>query len=187
MKKKIQKKHKLAFKREFSAGGAVYKTDNNKILWLVGKHSGYQKWVLPKGLIEGGEKGIETALREVEEEMGVKARIISDKPTHSEQYWFVAQLKDDLGEEGKKSKPIRRVAIYQENPGFKESADKLKIFKTVNFYLMEYVSGDPINHDWEMSEAGWFGYEEAREKLAFEGEKEALRKAAAELDEKRRK
>ena len=41
-----------------------------KIGWLIGKHSGYHKWVLPKGLIEKGEKGYETAVREVQEEMG---------------------------------------------------------------------------------------------------------------------
>ena len=39
--------------------------------------------------------------------------------------------------------------------------DEVRVFKTVSFYLAEYLSGDPKNHGWEMSESGWFTYEEA--------------------------
>ena len=71
---------KSKFKREFSAGGAVYKKDGQQILWLVCKHSGYHKWVLPKGLIEEGETGQVTAEREIQEECGVKAKVIAKIP-----------------------------------------------------------------------------------------------------------
>ncbi len=57
-------------KREFSAGGVVFKGKK----WLVCKHSGYHKWVLPKGLVEEGESLQTTAVRGVEEEGGVKCR-----------------------------------------------------------------------------------------------------------------
>jgi len=59
-------------KREFSAGGVVYKRDK----WLVCKHSGYHKWILPKGLVEEGESLKETAEREVEEECGIKVKVV---------------------------------------------------------------------------------------------------------------
>ena len=71
---------KSKFKREFSAGGAVYKKDGQQILWLVCKHSGYHKWVLPKGLIEEGKTGQVTAEREIQEECGVKAKVIAKIP-----------------------------------------------------------------------------------------------------------
>lgn len=67
-------------KREFSAGGVVYKKIDGKILWLVCKHSGYHKWVLPKGIVEQGEKSGETALREVKEEGDIKAKLIAKIP-----------------------------------------------------------------------------------------------------------
>lgn len=67
-------------KREFSAGGVVYKKTKDKILWSVCKHSGYHKWVLPKGIVEPGEKSGETALREVKEETGIKAKLIAKIP-----------------------------------------------------------------------------------------------------------
>lgn len=67
-------------KREFSAGGVVYKKIDDKTFWLVCKHSGYHKWVLPKGIVERGEKSGETALREVEEETGIKTKLIAKIP-----------------------------------------------------------------------------------------------------------
>ena len=42
---------------------------------------------------------------------------------------------------------------------------------------MEWVKGDPESHDWEMSQAGWFTFDEAISKLAFAGERLALSKA----------
>lgn len=63
--------------REFSAGGVVYKSVNGQVLWMVAQHSGYKGWIFPKGHIEKGEKSEETAIREVKEETGIEAKIIS--------------------------------------------------------------------------------------------------------------
>jgi 8-oxo-dGTP pyrophosphatase MutT (NUDIX family) len=181
---------------EYSAGGCVYKqwaahgpstklriNGRWTVKWLLGKHSGYHKWVLPKGLIESGEKATSTAIREVEEEMGVKAKIVRGKPVHIEKYVYKADFDQATSNpstgsgQGKqqvtsKKLPIRRVIKYQEVGG-----EKTKVFKTVTFYLMEWAEGDPKNHDWEMEEAGWFDFDDAYHKLAFAGEKEALKKA----------
>jgi 8-oxo-dGTP diphosphatase len=62
--------------REFSAGGVVFKKQDEKILWMVVQHSGYLGWIFPKGHIEKGEKSEETAVREVKEETGIDAKII---------------------------------------------------------------------------------------------------------------
>jgi len=138
-------------KREFSAGGAVFKKlrmDNGEwiINWLVAKHSGYKKWVLPKGLIDPGEKSEQTAVREVKEETGVAAKIIA-KIQPAEKY------------------------IYTFNGE--------KIFKVVEYYLMEYVAGNIADHDWEMEEVEWLPFEEAKKRLDFSGQKKALEQAMA--------
>jgi len=165
MKAQSSKLKAQKFKREFSAGAVIYKKTPRGIFFLIGKHSGYHKWVLPKGLIEEEEHGWQTALRETEEEMGVRGRLVSKKPIHKVQYFYLADFK-------KANQPTRRVEKYQENGG-----GKTKVFKTVSFYLAEYLSGKSRNHGWEMEEAGWFQLDEALEKMAFEGEKEALKKA----------
>ena len=59
-----------------SCGGVVIY--RRKILLLYKNyHNHYDGWVLPKGTVEEGETFEETALREVREESGVKASIIS--------------------------------------------------------------------------------------------------------------
>lgn len=76
-------------KFEFSAGGIVFKKEGKKTLILVSKHSGHHGWVFPKGLIGDhvkNEKKEATAIREVEEETGVKAKILEEiEPTT---YWY---------------------------------------------------------------------------------------------------
>ena len=76
-------------KFEFSAGGIVKRKTNNTIEILVCQHSQHHGWVFPKGLIGDrvqGEKKIDTAIREVEEETGIKAKIIQELEPVS--YWY---------------------------------------------------------------------------------------------------
>ncbi|MGA2968162.1 MAG: NUDIX domain-containing protein [Candidatus Levyibacteriota bacterium] len=76
-------------KLQFSAGGIVFKKQNGQNLILVCQHSQHHGWVFPKGLIGDhvkGEKKEQTALREVEEESGVKGKII--KLLKPVDYWF---------------------------------------------------------------------------------------------------
>lgn len=80
----------MKFKTETSAGGIVYKKLTSKVenlksngVWLITQHSKHKGWGFPKGLIgdkNSKEKMEEAALREVDEEGGVKTKIVSDKP-----------------------------------------------------------------------------------------------------------
>lgn len=67
-------KTEKSLKREFSAGGVVFRQKDNS--WLVIKPAGKDRWQLPKGLIDEKESSKNAALREVEEEGGIKAQII---------------------------------------------------------------------------------------------------------------
>ncbi|MFO7320317.1 MAG: NUDIX hydrolase [Chloroflexota bacterium] len=64
-------------RNEVSAGGVVYRRAGEGIEVLIGKDAGYHRWVLPKGLVRKGETFEDAALREVEEEVGVRARIVT--------------------------------------------------------------------------------------------------------------
>ncbi|MFZ5365857.1 MAG: NUDIX hydrolase [Patescibacteria group bacterium] len=79
------KKQKV--KREFSAGGVVFRREPEGILWLVIKPAGSEKWRLPKGWIGKNESSLEAAKREVAEEAGVKAEVLGK--VGSEKYFFV--------------------------------------------------------------------------------------------------
>jgi len=85
---------------ETSAGGVVFK-DGQVV--LLRRHSG--EWVMPKGHLEPGETDEEAALREVEEETGLRARIVArlgetsymfalpiwPAPRHKMVHWFLME------------------------------------------------------------------------------------------------
>lgn len=161
---------------EFSAGGVVFRKKDGQYEFVLGRHSGYDKWVLPKGLVEEGEKPEETAVREVEEEVGVIGKIVNEEPVKTIEYFYFADFGKQKGLGATGEETVRRVKQYQEAGG-----KKVRVHKKVAFYLMEYISGEPEQHGWEMDEAGWFPYEEAREKLAFDSEKSVVEAATEKL------
>lgn len=141
---------------QVSAGGIVYKKIGETILWLITQHSQHKGWVFPKGLVGDHAKDEpmeEAALREVEEEGGVKAKIVDKKPVIvSYKYKWPSSAKASAGKENS------------------------LINKTVYYYLMEYVSGDPKNHDWEMMDAKFVSEEEVKKTLTYPSDQEAFEK-----------
>lgn len=111
----IVKRH---MKFEFSAGGIVFKKENKRTYILVAQHSQHHGWVFPKGLIGDREEfknqsKEETAIREVEEETGVKATIV--KPISPVTYWY--QLE---GEKIKKTVYYFLMEYSSEDPSNKD-------------------------------------------------------------------
>jgi len=134
-----------------SSGGIVYKKSEKQILWLICQHSQHKGWVFPKGLVgdkDTNESMEKAALREVEEEGGIKAKIVNEKPIETH---------------------------YQ----YRLGGDLIK--KTVFYFLMEYLSGDPKNHDWEMMNAKFVTIEEVRKTLTYKSDKEAFEKILKQL------
>ncbi|MEI8232914.1 MAG: NUDIX domain-containing protein [bacterium] len=161
---------------EISAGGVVFRKKAGKCEFLLGKHSGYHKWVLPKGLVEPGESQMEAAVREVEEEVGAKARIIEMAPIKTIEYYYFADLSEKLGKDAKGGESERRVGKYQEQGGA-----KTRIHKQVIFYLME-LETDLGSAGWEMEERKWVNFEEGKQLLAFETEREVFEVAGKVLE-----
>lgn len=147
----------MKYKTETSAGGIVFKKSNSKkliaksYLWLITQHSQHKGWGFPKGLVgdtNKEEKMEQAALREVEEEGGVKAKIVLTKPIEVKyKYKFMEYLVD----------------------------------KTVYYYVMEYVSGDPKNHDFEMIDAKFATEDEVKKTLTYKSDQEAFSKVLAQL------
>lgn len=93
----------------------------------------------------------------------------------------------DKGED-KKTTALREVGeeggvtakIIQELPPdriFLPISRRKKIKKKVIYFLMEYISGDPTNHDWEMEDAQWIPLEKVEERLTYKSDKEIFQKA----------
>lgn len=76
---------------ETSAGGLVVdRTPDGPRAALIGRRDrrGRLLWSLPKGHVEQGETAAEAAVREVEEETGIRGRVLARLGTVD--YWFVA-------------------------------------------------------------------------------------------------
>jgi 8-oxo-dGTP pyrophosphatase MutT (NUDIX family) len=77
--------------RETSAGGLVVdRVGDASTAALIGRidRRGRLEWVLPKGHVEPGETAEQAAVREIREETGLHARIVS--ALGPIEYWFVA-------------------------------------------------------------------------------------------------
>ena len=53
----------------------------------------------------------------------------------------------------------------------------VRVFKTVGFFLCDYVSGDTADHDHEVDDARWMPIEQARTELTYPGEREMIERA----------
>ena len=110
-------------------------------------------WALPKGQIEEGDSGEATALREVAEETGAHGRSLGK--LGDVRYWF--------NWEGE------------------------RVFKVVSFFLVRYEGGRlgdlPEDFRHEVAEARWLPLDDAPALLAYTGERDMARKAAARLEE----
>lgn len=142
-------------RREFSAGGVLVRRLDGRWVLAAIRPAGKRPgvWALPKGRIEPGDSGEATALREVAEETGAHGRSLGK--LGDVRYWF--------NWEGE------------------------RVFKVVSFFLVRYEGGRlgdlPEEFRHEVAEARWLPLEEARTLLAYTGERDMARKAAARLAE----
>ena len=145
--------YKDSMRREFSAGGVVVRRLRGR--WFLaairpgGKPAG--TWALPKGLIGRRENAEETALREIEEETGVRGR--------------------SLGKLG----DVRYVYTWAGDRIF-----KVVSFYLVRYAGGRLGELAPeLAH--EVAEVRWLPLEDAPRALAYKGEREMAEKALARL------
>jgi ADP-ribose pyrophosphatase YjhB (NUDIX family) len=77
---------------ETSAGGLVVdRVAAPQVAALIGRHDRHGRllWSLPKGHLEDGETAEDAAIREVEEETGIRGRVLA--PLGTIDYWFVVE------------------------------------------------------------------------------------------------
>jgi 8-oxo-dGTP diphosphatase len=146
---------KLPVRDQVSAGGVVFRRDNERIEVVIVTVGGQNRWQLPKGLIEKDEKPEVAAVREAREEAGVDSDVVQHIETI--EYWYAGL----------------------------DSGERVRFHKRVHFYLLRYLSGDTSNHDWEVNEARWVPIDDARTQLTFDSERRVMATAYSILEESR--
>jgi 8-oxo-dGTP pyrophosphatase MutT (NUDIX family) len=138
-------------RRVVSAGGLVYRRHRGSVeVVLAGRlrQDGEMVWSIPKGQVEVGESLRQAALREVQEETGIRA-----------------EIEAELGD-------IRYVyTAYGSRPSGG------RISKQVHFFLMRAVGGRFADRDDEMDAVKWVVIENAEATMTYENERVLLRRA----------
>ena len=142
-------------RREFSAGGVVVRRMHGR-WWMAAVRPRREDdrpsvWALPKGLIDSGERGSETAVREVFEETGLRA---------------VVERK--LGD-------VRYVYTWDGERVFKVVS--FFLVRATGGRIGDLPPGMEI----EVAEARWMPLDDAPDLLAYRGEQEMARKAIEAL------
>ena len=93
-------------------------------------------------------------------------------PHEGESPWVTAtrEVREETGVEARIVERLGDVRYRYRRGG-------VRVFKTVGFYLCDYVSGDTADHDHEVEEARWVPLERARTELTYPGEREMIERA----------
>ena len=110
--------------------------------------AGGRRWQLPKGMLEPGEEAVQAAIREVEEETGL--RTVVEVFLRTVEYSYTDTYRREIPE---------------------------TVHKRVDFYLLRVVGGELSDLSFEVDGVVWATPEEALRKLTFSGERECVRQA----------
>lgn len=135
-----------------SAGGVIYKKENNQIKILVIKDN-WGEWTFPKGFVEKNEKYENASIREISEELGIDAKELkfvkkigeiefdyfwNKKPVHKKVIYFLYEwIKDQefhlLKEEGIQEAKWINLEKLKEKIGYKKDTMSL-VIKVEQFF-----------------------------------------------------
>lgn len=149
--------------REFSAGGVVLRRMQGK-WWIAaiepagrGKPAGTPGVLaLPKGLVDAGEKPEQTAVREVREETGVEATLITK--LRDIKYFYVRSW----GDRERVFKIVSFFLLKYQSGRLGEIAPEMRV---------------------EVRQALWLPLDEAPARLSYRGERDVARAAQTYLEE----
>jgi 8-oxo-dGTP pyrophosphatase MutT (NUDIX family) len=138
--------------REVSAGGLLWRREDNRIVVVLVRPAGRESWVMPKGGLEANETSEQAALRECREETGFEVTL--DRPLGHIMYFYTRR--EDGGA------PVR-------------------VLKRVDFYLMKIAGGEASRHDAEIAEVRWFPIDEALDRATYRNERDLIAKGREKL------
>ncbi|MDP8233655.1 MAG: NUDIX hydrolase [Candidatus Saelkia tenebricola] len=136
------------FKQEISSGGVIYKLNSSSVEIILIRR------VTKRGMHAW-------CLPKGKVEQGESLEVTA-----------LREVKEETGVSGKIEKELGSINYW-----FYGAEDKLKINKTVHFYLMKYMSGNLELYDDEVEEVRWFVIDEARSIASYKSEKEMITKA----------
>jgi 8-oxo-dGTP pyrophosphatase MutT (NUDIX family) len=94
------------------------------------------------------------------------------KPGESGEQTAAREVREETGVTATVREPLGDVNYWYRRGG-------RRVYKTVHFYLFDYVSGSTEDHDHEVEDARWIPLAEARTALSYPGERALIERALA--------
>lgn len=175
-RKRGKKQRRLAV----SAGGVVWRAagagDEVEVLLV---QTPAQRWGLPKGKPENGERLPETALREVSEETGLTVAL--DRKIGVMRYSFDGKRGFQRASKGAGKSEGKGEG---KSDGGGDGRGDARIDKAVHFWLMQPTGGTLEDHDDEHIDVRWFPLGDALRTVSYRNTVSILEAAAALLQGK---
>jgi 8-oxo-dGTP pyrophosphatase MutT (NUDIX family) len=96
------------------------------------------------------------------------------RPGESPEETAAREVREETGITAAVREPLGDVEYWYRRGG-------RRVFKTVHFYLFDYLSGTTDDHDHEVEEARWIPLREARTRLSYPGERALMDRALSKL------
>ena len=146
---------KKKWKRETSAGGIVYKREADKIDILL---------INPRSPNYGPA-----------EDYWTFPKGLLDHEGESKEQVAVREVREEGGVNASIKAELGYIQYFRKSDYYGNA------IKFVHFYLMEYLSGNPEDHDNEVAQAAWFNIDEVLSKLKYPHDKEIFERAVKKL------
>lgn len=140
----------------------IFSTESEPLFLLVQHQAGH--WAFPKGHADPGESALETAMREFEEETGIRDCEVLEEPSFVEHYSFVQQGNPNS---------VKHYSFANEGE---------PIEKTVTYFLAFVNSMEVQLQEAEIQNSAWSSFEDAVKMITFDGNRQVLREVKAYLD-----
>ena len=85
------------------------------------------------------------------------------------------EVREEAGVEAEVVESLGQVRYWYQRGG-------RRISKSVEFFLLRYLSGDVADHDHEVEDARWVPAAQAAKTLTYDGERDMVRRALSRLD-----
>ena len=92
------------------------------------------------------------------------------RPGETAEETATREVREETGVDAAVREPLGDVNYWYRRGG-------RRVYKTVHFFLFDYVSGSTRDHDHEVDDARWIPLEEARTALSYPGERALIERA----------
>lgn len=82
------------------------------------------------------------------------------------------EIKEETGLDGALERQLGSINYW-----FYSKEDRVRIFKTVHFFLCRHTGGSTDDHDQEVDQAAWVPIDEALSRMTYKGERDMVKKA----------